>query len=113
MNIGNIIKDARIRKGLTQEQLASFVGVQKSAVAKWETGRVSEIKRGNLQRIALALGIDPSVLLGREENITPPIEYEVLTDKQQELMDLATRLSDDELSLLLDLVRQVKKMREV
>ena len=53
---------------MTQEELAQKVGVQKSAVAKWENGRVSEIKRSNLQKLSEALGINPNQLLGDIEN---------------------------------------------
>ncbi len=34
--IGQIIANQRLRKGITQEQLAECVGVSKSAVSKWE-----------------------------------------------------------------------------
>lgn len=61
--IGKIIKEARIEKGYTQEELAEMVGVKKSAVAKWENGRVSEIKRSNLNMLSKALGINPNSLL--------------------------------------------------
>jgi transcriptional regulator with XRE-family HTH domain len=64
MDVGFIIKQARISKGLSQEELGEMVGVQKSAVAKWENGRVSEIKRSNLKKLADALGLRPSQLLG-------------------------------------------------
>ena len=56
MDVGFIIKQARMQKGLSQEELGEMVGVQKSAVAKWENGRVSEIKRSNLKKLADALG---------------------------------------------------------
>lgn len=64
MNVGSIIKRARLEKGLTQEELAEKVGVKKSAVAKWENGRVSEIKRSNLKNLADVLGLAPTQLLG-------------------------------------------------
>lgn len=63
MDIGTIIKKARLQKGYTQEELAEKVGVKKSAVAKWENGRVSEIKRTNLKKLAEALGLRPMELL--------------------------------------------------
>lgn len=63
MNIGERIKAARLKKGYTQEELADMVGVKKSAVAKWENGRVSEIKRSNLNMLSKALNIDPNSLL--------------------------------------------------
>lgn len=69
MDVGKIIKKARLEKGYTQEELADRVGVKKSAVAKWENGRVSEIKRSNLKKLADSLDIKPTDLLGDiEEN---------------------------------------------
>lgn len=41
---------------MTQEQLAEDVGVSRSAVAQWETGRAGQLT-GNLARIADVLGI--------------------------------------------------------
>lgn len=63
MNIGQNIKKARLEKGYTQEELANLVGVKKSAVAKWENGRVSNIKRSNLSMLANVLNINPNILL--------------------------------------------------
>ncbi len=68
IDIGSVIKQARIERGFTQEELAKKVGVQKSAVAKWENGRVSEIKRTNLKKISEALGLRPTQLLGDIED---------------------------------------------
>lgn len=64
MDVGALIKQARTEKGYTQEELAEKVGVKKSAVAKWENGRVSEIKRSNLKKLSEALGLNPNRLLG-------------------------------------------------
>lgn len=38
MNIGNVIKNARIIKKLTQENLADALGISIQAVSRWETG---------------------------------------------------------------------------
>lgn len=72
LDVGTIIRTARIAKGYTQEELGEIVGVQKSAVAKWENGRVSEIKRSNLKKLADALGLQPTDLL--EDIEDSPIE---------------------------------------
>lgn len=63
MDIGKLIKDARIEKGLTQEELGALVGVQKSAIAKYENGRVVNIKRSTLQKLAKALDLKGSDLI--------------------------------------------------
>ena len=63
MEIGQKIKQARIAKGLTQEELGNLVGLQKSAIAKYESGRVVNIKRSTLQKLAQALDLRGSDLI--------------------------------------------------
>ena len=63
MDIGKKIKEARIAKGMTQEELGNILGVQKSAVAKYESGRIVNIKCSTLKKISEVLGIRPSELI--------------------------------------------------
>ncbi len=39
INIGKIIVVKRKEKGITQDELASYIGVSKASVSKWETGQ--------------------------------------------------------------------------
>lgn len=39
INIAKVITNKRREKGLTQEELASYMGVSKASVSKWETGQ--------------------------------------------------------------------------
>jgi transcriptional regulator with XRE-family HTH domain len=55
-SIGARIRAARAAKSMTQGDLAQVVGVSRSAVAQWETGRSGQIT-GNLARIAAALDV--------------------------------------------------------
>jgi transcriptional regulator with XRE-family HTH domain len=59
---GERIRQARRERGLTQESLAAAVGVSRSAVAQWETGRSGQV-RGNIAGIARALQVDVEFLL--------------------------------------------------
>ena len=63
MNVGEKIRIARTSKGMTQEELGNALGVQKSAIAKYEKGRVVNIKRSTLKKISDVLGIAPSELI--------------------------------------------------
>lgn len=38
INIARAIIQKRREKGMTQEDLASYIGVSKASVSKWETG---------------------------------------------------------------------------
>jgi transcriptional regulator with XRE-family HTH domain len=63
-SFGERIKQFRKENGLTQHQLAAFVGVSASAVGNWET-RPKEVPKGdNLLKLSEAFGIDPEELLG-------------------------------------------------
>lgn len=64
--LGARIRTARIAQGLTQDQLARAVGVTRSAVAQWETGRAGQVG-GNLARIARFLGTSAAYLLSGEQ----------------------------------------------
>lgn len=44
INIGKMIITKRKEKGITQDELAAYMGVSKASVSKWETG-VSQTKR--------------------------------------------------------------------
>lgn len=60
--IGQRIRVTRQERRITQEELASAVGVSRSAVAQWETGRSGQIT-GNLARIAQVLGVGVEFLM--------------------------------------------------
>lgn len=66
MNIGEKIKTARLAKGMTQEELGEILGVQKSAIAKYENGRIVNIKRSTLKKISDVLELRPSELIFEE-----------------------------------------------
>ena len=88
MNIGDKIKKARLEKGYTQEELGNLIGVQKSAVAKYEKGRVVNIKRSVLAKISKVLDIPPVELVSDIE--TKPVET------ANKLADLFMRIEFDE-----------------
>ena len=58
------IRSRRRELGLTQEELAHALGLQKSAIAKYESGRVRNIKQNVLMKMAEVLDCSPSWLLG-------------------------------------------------
>lgn len=71
MTIGEKIRAARIAKGMTQEELGDLLGIQKSAVAKYENGRIVNIKRSTLKKISDILGIRPAELIFEKINRDP------------------------------------------
>lgn len=86
MDIGTKIRTARIAKGLTQEELGDMLGVQKSAIAKYENGRIVNIKRSTLKKISDILGIPPYELVYEHEKETPPAEPKLREGEEELLM---------------------------
>lgn len=50
-SIGRNIKKIRLQHGLTQDQLGKILGVNKSAVQKYESGDVKNLKRETIKRL--------------------------------------------------------------
>jgi len=104
VQIGARIRDARQDKGWTQERLAESVGVSRSAVAQWETGRAGQLT-GHLSRIAevLDVGIEhlthgrnrraPSHTGSGDELAVLRIYRELPPDDRQLLLRTARRLA--------------------
>lgn len=64
--IGDTIKKNRQSSGMTQQQLADLLGVQRSAISKYEKGIVSP-NVATIKKIASALGVTIADLMGWEE----------------------------------------------
>ena len=58
------IKKCRLENNLTQEERAAKLGLKKSAVAKYENGRVENIKRSTIEEMARIFDCTPSYLMG-------------------------------------------------
>lgn len=69
MTIGERIRKLRTEKGMTQDELGEKIGVQKQTVYKYETGLVVNLKRDVISKLANALGVAPSYLMGFSENM--------------------------------------------
>lgn len=111
MDIGKLIKDARIAKGMTQEELGNLVGVQKSAIAKYENGRVVNIKRSTLQGLAKALDLKGSdLIIESNPKEAAELSARVLIDSDlREVVELYSTLTVDNKRIVKDLIRSLAK----
>lgn len=111
MEIGKLIKDARISKGLTQAELGKLVGVQKSAIAKYENGRVVNIKRSTLQSLAKALDLKGSdLIIESNPKEAASLSARVLSDSDlREVVELYISLGDEDKKTYKELLRRLSK----
>lgn len=64
MTTGEKIKSLRKEKGLTQTELGKLIGVQQSAIRKYEHGDVVNIPYKTIQKMAEIFSVTPEYLLG-------------------------------------------------
>lgn len=83
MSMAERIKERRVLMGLTQEELGERLGLQKSAIAKYENGRVENIKRSIIANMAEILECSPAYLMGWEDDSVPPSSSEELKSKSK------------------------------
>lgn len=83
MKIGQKIKQIRLERGWTQEQLAEGLFTAQTTVSSWEQG-VNEPNLETIQRIANCLRVSPYTLMPFEERKTDE-------DSQKEIVDTLSR----------------------
>ena len=74
MTLGEKIREARRKCGLSQEQLADKMSVSRSAVAKWEQGRGMPSK-ASLQELCKLFNLTEEELLNEKEQYIYTFDY--------------------------------------
>lgn len=72
------IRKLRLEQGLTLEQVANKVGVGKSAVRKWETGIIANMRWDKIVALANALQTTPTYLMGLNELVVSENCYQIV-----------------------------------
>lgn len=68
MNMGAKMKELRKARGWSQTELGERLGIQKSAVSKYERGAITKFSQEQIQEIADVFGVSPAVLFGYSED---------------------------------------------
>ena len=112
MEIGQKIKAARLSKGYTQEELGKIMGVQKSAVAKWECGRVVNIKRSVLMKLSEVLEIPPVELIGNFAEEKKPTNNSELSESKKKLMLFLETVPDGKIDYVIRILSTILEAEE-
>lgn len=91
--MGKRIKDKRTEYNLTMNELAEKLGVQASAVNKWEKGAVENIKRSTIAQMAKLFDCSPAWLMGLDD-VRPQVPS--FDPRHVELIDMFSRLTEEQ-----------------
>lgn len=103
MEIKSIIRERRTALGLTLEEVARRVGVNKATVLRWETGRIQNLGRDKIAALAAALQVAPEYLLGWTED--PGLQME------QSLATATADLTPEEVASVMNYIAFLKAQR--
>ena len=114
MSVKDIIKQNRLRLGLTMKELADQVGVSEATISRWESGEISNMKQSGIAALSKALGISPSIIMGWEEPDTSQGWYldSETAKAAQEMYDNHRVLFDASRKLTPESIKEVEKFIE-
>lgn len=115
MTTGDVIRKLRKEKGWTQQELGDRLGVQKSAIAKYESGRVKNLKRTTIKKMAEIFNVDPMVFIDSDAITTIDPQWgddaadrDYLADKPDLLAIYNDLVKSDELTILFDKTKDLE-----
>lgn len=105
-SMGERISYRRKEIGMTQEELGKLIGVTKATVHKYEVGAILRIDPAMIEKIAMALRISPSILVGWEvdNNLLPDAHRQELL----EIVKISKTLDIEQLRIVRKLITNMK-----
>ena len=97
----DLMRDRRKEIGLTQKELADFVGCSESTISQYESGK-RRPDYETLLKIAEVLHLSASEMLG-DSNARP------LSAIQRQMLDAIDGIPDDGVRALIDVARRMKR----
>lgn len=87
LNIGDKIRELRIRKGMTQQELADIMGITYTSVSYWESGK-SKPDIFQIKKLSEYFHVTTDYIYGlTDENIKEDVQMRTLFRKASDLSD--------------------------
>ena len=124
MTLGEKIRTRRIELGMTMEDLGKKIGVQRSAINKYEKGIITDLKRSTIADLARALDVPPIYLLDDTpedgdyyttiEQLSNGSLIQVLHQNPRLgiLFDKTSKMSEKDIELMIQLANSILKERD-
>lgn len=104
------IKNRRLELGLTLEEVAKAAGLSAPTIQRYEKGNIKNVRKDKIKALADALKVDPSYLMGWEEDKEWKQSFEYFTEMQMHLLGYKFLCDEDDGYLFL---KAGKKMFEI
>lgn len=114
MNLGDKIRTRRMELGMTMEDLGKAIGVQRSAINKYEKGIITDLKRSTIDALSKALNVSVFYLLDDDPEDLDEARLEALHQNPQLglLFDRSRKMSDADVDFMLQMADRILKERD-
>ena len=65
MQTNQFLKDRRLELGLTQAEIARFVGVSEATVSRWESGDIASMRQNRIAELGEIMRVDITWIVSR------------------------------------------------
>lgn len=103
MGIGKRLKQRRKELAVSGDEMARYLGVDRTTYYRYERGAIIKIPGEILQRAAMRLGVTTRWLLGLEE--APALPEDSLFSEDSELVSLYHQLTEKDRAIILGEIR--------
>ncbi len=113
--IGRRIKITREELGLTLDDIATKLTLNKSTIQRYETGSIKKLKLPVIQAIARCLNVNPDWIIGKSDNkndLEQTKSPSQLSDRDKAFVELIKSLTDDERVKIADYIKYVISQRD-
>ncbi len=111
-DIGEVLREARKSRGLTQAQIAPTLGVSRTSVAQMENGKRT-VRAEDVERLAIRYGCSTGELLTSERHGEAPPEDFVLGELYAALPELSGDEKNDSFARVLRVARTLTSVESV
>lgn len=112
---GNGLREARIRKGLTQIEVAERAGIHRNTIRNLENGNTRQVKREHAAALSRIFGATPVELGLQVRRPAPPLSVRIrqLTPEQRELVNELLSLPPKDFDEIREAVAALRKPEQL
>lgn len=111
MTLGEKIRKRRIELNMTMDDLGNAIGVQRSAINKYEKGMITDLKRSTIHTLAQALQVSPLYLLDDDNGDDERLEALHRNPQLGLLFDRSRKMSSEDVEFMLQMADRILKER--
>ena len=114
MTIGDRIRNKRLEKGMSVDDLAEKIGKNRATVYRYENGDIENFPTTILEPVAKALGTTPAYLIGAEENLSVDTDFIAVMFKDANLLSHIKQLvsfEESERKTIYDMIEFIEKKK--